>query len=138
MHLCAAPSRHILDFDFGISTAFVVRLLCTLSVQYPEVYLDLMMVDELGILPDDGDASGPTKQGVMMFASFVTFGAVPLLAYIPNETPWVAFMISCVLTTLCLGVLGVSPENPLRFWIRSLLLVPRLCTQCKPNVFQLL
>jgi VIT1/CCC1 family predicted Fe2+/Mn2+ transporter len=89
----------------GVSREDATLVMETL-MKYPEVYLDLMMVDELGILPDDGDASGPTKQGVMMFASFVTFGAVPLLAYIPNETPWVAFMISCVLTTLCLGVLG--------------------------------
>lgn len=43
-----------------------------------------MMVEELGIQMDDGDASGPLRQGIVMFASFVTFGAVPLLAYIPN------------------------------------------------------
>ena len=76
--------------------------------QYPKVFLDLMMVDELGIQPDDGDENAPLKQGIMMFASFITFGAVPLLAYIPNEAPWAAFMISCFLTMMCLAVLGMS------------------------------
>ena len=69
------------------------------------------MVDELGIQPDDGDDNGPLKQGIMMFASFITFGAVPLLAYIPNEAPWAAFMISCFLTMLCLAVLGMCMQR---------------------------
>jgi len=108
----------------GIAVEDATLIMDTL-MKYPKAFLDLMMVEELGIQMDDGDASGPLRQGIVMFASFVTFGAVPLLAYIPNESDWVAFLISCILTTLCLGLLGalkghLSQSRPLYFGIEMI------------------
>lgn len=48
---------------------------------YKEYFVRHMMVQELGQLPPDEDAS-PIKNGVITFVSFMIFGFVPLLAYI--------------------------------------------------------
>eukprot|EP00906_Rhabdomonas_costata_P032116 RCo045267 len=76
-------------------------------MKYPKVFVDLMMIDELGIQPDAGeDEWAPLKQGVIMFVSFITFGSVPLLAYLADLAPSAALLLSCGLTGACLFVLG--------------------------------
>jgi len=47
--------------------------------QYQDIFVDIMMVEELGILMDDED---PWKHGVVTFISFLFFGFIPLIAYI--------------------------------------------------------
>lgn len=74
----------------------------------PKLFVDFMMVEELGILLDLDDPHGPKKQGAVMFASFLLFGAVPLLAYLPGKgqgTDFV-FVVSCFLTMVSLIFLG--------------------------------
>lgn len=74
--------------------------------KYPRVFVDLMMVEELGVIPEEYSPMMPLKQGCIMFCSFVVFGAIPLLAYVPSGGTEPAFGISCMLTALCLAGLG--------------------------------
>jgi VIT1/CCC1 family predicted Fe2+/Mn2+ transporter len=48
----------------------------------PKIFVDIMMVEELGIMPPDDDTSGAWKNGAVTFCSFCIFGCVPLLAYV--------------------------------------------------------
>lgn len=89
----------------GLSEKDAILVIDTF-MKYPKQFVDLMMVDELGIQPEDEDESGPLRSGIIMFIAFVIFGAVPLLAYVPRHTPISAFPLSCLLTILCLAVLG--------------------------------
>ena len=74
----------------------------------PKMFVDFMMVEELGLLVDLDDAHGPKKQGAVMFASFLFFGSIPLLAYLPGKGQGTdaVFIFSCVLTMVSLIVLG--------------------------------
>lgn len=74
----------------------------------PKLFVDFMMVDELRLLVDIDDRTGPLKQGVVMFLSFVIFGCVPLLAYCTGRGEGVdlVFLLSCFLTLLSLVILG--------------------------------
>ena len=45
----------------------------------PEYWVDVMMVEELGILHSDED---PTKNAIVTFFAFVIFGFMPVLPYI--------------------------------------------------------
>ncbi|KPA73524.1 putative mitochondrial hypothetical protein [Leptomonas pyrrhocoris] len=74
----------------------------------PKMFVDFMMVEELGLLVDLDDAHGPKKQGAVMFVSFLVFGAIPLLAYLPGKGQGTdaVFVVSCVLTAISLIVLG--------------------------------
>lgn len=73
-----------------------------------QLFVDFMMVDELGLLVDTEDRTGPMKQGVVMFFSFVVFGCVPLLAYTTGKGQGtdMVFFVSCLLTLASLLVLG--------------------------------
>ncbi|CAJ1028729.1 putative VIT family [Leishmania utingensis] len=74
----------------------------------PKMFVDFMMVEELGLLVDLDDAYGPMKQGVVMFISFVLFGSIPLLAYLPGKGQGtdLVFFVSCFLTMASLVFLG--------------------------------
>ncbi|PWU96410.1 putative Vacuolar iron transporter 1 [Trypanosoma cruzi] len=74
----------------------------------PKLFVDFMMTEELGLLLDLSDVHGPKKQGAVMFISFVMFGFLPLLAYVPGKGRGVdvVFVFSCLLATVSLLVLG--------------------------------
>ncbi|KEG09295.1 integral membrane protein [Trypanosoma grayi] len=74
----------------------------------PKLFVDFMMTEELGLILDLSDLHGPKKQGVVMFASFLIFGTIPLLAYVPGKGKGVdgVFVASCLLATCALVVLG--------------------------------
>ncbi|KAG5501375.1 hypothetical protein JKF63_03187 [Porcisia hertigi] len=73
-----------------------------------KMFVDFMMVEELGLLVDLDDAYGPMKQGVVMFFSFLLFGTIPLLAYLPGKGHGTdsVFFVSCFLTLVSLIFLG--------------------------------
>lgn len=72
-----------------------------------KTWVDIMMVEELGILEDD---EHPLKSALVTFVSFVSFGFVPLLSYV--LAPWIpglaeqAWPVAVGLTGLTLFILG--------------------------------
>lgn len=75
--------------------------------RHKEAWLDIMMVEELGIVESD---ESPLRGAVATFCSFVTFGFVPLAAHLATtfntDLRPRAFVIACVLTALTLFTLG--------------------------------
>lgn len=74
-----------------------------------KMFVDFMMVNELGILMEDDDKNLPLKQGLVMFASFICFGSVPLMAYLfawSGQGLDGVFVASCLMTAVALIALG--------------------------------
>ncbi|OQS03203.1 hypothetical protein THRCLA_04498 [Thraustotheca clavata] len=94
----------------GISTEDANLVVNTLS-KYKEAFVDIMMVEELHLMPVDDDEN-PFMGGLVTFGSFVLFGSVPLFSYLINLLPGVtlsseqALWGSCILTVLTLFMLG--------------------------------
>jgi VIT1/CCC1 family predicted Fe2+/Mn2+ transporter len=71
-----------------------------------ESFVDVMMVEELGILEND---ENPMKNALITFFSFAMFGLVPLVAYLISllfNVKMDDFLIASILTGLTLFVLG--------------------------------
>ncbi|KAG9404848.1 hypothetical protein AC1031_005060 [Aphanomyces cochlioides] len=94
----------------GISTEDAKLVVNTLS-KYKEAFIDIMMVEELNLMPVDED-DNPIIGGLVTFGSFMLFGSVPLLSYLINLIPGIqltsdqALWGSCILTALTLFLLG--------------------------------
>ena len=78
-----------------------------------KLWVDTMMIDELGILPDDN--TSPFKNGIATFLSFSIAGLFPLLPYVilPNQS----FNFSIIFTGLSLFTVGalrtfITKKNP--------------------------
>lgn len=92
--------------DKGISEEDAIMLTSIIS-KYKKAWIDIMMVEELGIIEDN---ESPIKNAFVTFISFSLFGFIPLLAYIvasyisviQNNT----FLIASILTGLTLFALG--------------------------------
>lgn len=73
----------------GIDEAGAKKIVDIISQNY-DTFVDIMMVEELGLMPPDPDDS-PAKNGLVTFTAFVIFGTVPLLPYvieaIVNQNP---------------------------------------------------
>ncbi len=82
------------------------NIVSTLS-KHKEVWVDVMMVEELGIVESE---ESPLKNAVVTFLSFGIFGFIPLLAYVVARlVPGIdnyTFIIACILTGLTLFTLG--------------------------------
>lgn len=94
----------------GLSTEEATTVIDILA-RHKEMFVDLMMVDELGLSPPDED-DAPWKNGVVTFLAFLVFGSVPLwcyvvfyLAKITNERHM--FIACCVCTAATMFLLGV-------------------------------
>jgi len=75
--------------------------------KYKEPWVNVMMVEELGIMQS---AESPLKNAIVTFVSFAFFGFLPLLAFVvsqfvPAFRPY-ALGTGCVLTAATLFVLG--------------------------------
>ncbi|KAG7396327.1 hypothetical protein PHYBOEH_002462 [Phytophthora boehmeriae] len=94
----------------GISTDDAVLVVHTLA-KYKEAFIDIMMVEELNIMPVD-DEDSPLTGGIITFVSFMVFGVIPLLSYLFNLIPGVnmsadaTLYTSCFLTVVTLFLLG--------------------------------
>jgi VIT1/CCC1 family predicted Fe2+/Mn2+ transporter len=106
--------------DKGLPEKDAKVIVETLS-KHEKAWVDVMMVEELGIVESD---ETPMKNAIVTFMSFAIFGLIPVLAYVlalwigvfKNST----FAIACVLTGITLFVLGalkvkVTGKN----WARS-------------------
>lgn len=90
-------------------------------------WVDAMMIDELGMLKDEGN---PLYNGLATLIAFIVAGVVPLLIYLIGLAvpiaPGAAFPISVALSGLALFGLGatkvlVTHQNPLRSGVEMLL-----------------
>jgi VIT1/CCC1 family predicted Fe2+/Mn2+ transporter len=95
----------------------------------PEMMADFMMQYELEMADPRDEV--PWQNGVMTFASFVAFGAVPLLPYLLGGVGRAAFLASCAATFAALFLLGllrwrVSTE-PFHRSVGETLLVGGVC-----------
>jgi len=81
--------------------------------KYKDFFVDIMMAQELELqVPDEDHVQESIREGVVMFLSFATFGAMPLLGYviIPAAFPGLGndslFTAACVVTGFVLFFLG--------------------------------
>lgn len=82
----------------------------TIFSRHKKMFVDLMMVEELGIMPPD-PADSPAKAGVVTMLSFFAFGSIPLWFYIGFyaagwEDKNTMFAIACVSTGISIFLLG--------------------------------
>uniref|UniRef100_A0A7S3ZDZ3 Uncharacterized protein n=1 Tax=Lotharella globosa TaxID=91324 RepID=A0A7S3ZDZ3_9EUKA len=81
----------------------------TTMAKYKDVFINQMMVDELGMIVP-GEDENPWFDGAVTFASFVFFGLFPLLGYLftigSNLSDIELFGVSIALTGVMLFVLG--------------------------------
>jgi DNA damage-binding protein 1 len=77
------------------------RLILSKMAEYPNLFLDHMMVIELEMMPPDPDTN-PVKNGIVTFLSFLLFGSVPLIFYAINRD----IILSCCAAILSLSLLG--------------------------------
>lgn len=78
--------------------------------RHKKMFVDLMMVEELGIMAPDPDDS-PAKSGLVTMFSFFAFGSIPLWFYTGFnaagfEDKNVMFAIACVSTGVAIFLLG--------------------------------
>jgi len=85
------------------------RQLVDILAKHPEAWVDVMMVEELGIVEEQ---ESPVRNALVTFFSFAIFGFVPLVAYVlARVVPFLAantFVVACVLTGLTLFGLGAQ------------------------------
>ena len=95
--------------------------LVRIQSQNKELWVDTMMVHELGLLPDERT---PNRSALATLGSFLAAGSVPLLAYLAGLvlpiTPDVAFATSMILSATALFGLGAAKVLITeRDWFRS-------------------
>ena len=76
-----------------------------LIVRHPALMADLMMAYEFGM--QDPAEESPVLNGLMTFAAFVSFGAVPLLPYFLLPPDMTSFYLSVLSTGMALSALGL-------------------------------
>ena len=79
--------------------------------RHKDLFVDVMMVDELGLSPPDED-DAPWKNGVVTFFSFLAFGSVPLWMYVifyfaGATDKDLMFGLTCGATAMTMFLLGV-------------------------------
>jgi len=94
----------------GMSNEDAVQVVELLS-KHKEIFVDVMMVEELGIIPPD-ESESPAKNGGVTFGSFIGFGCVPLFAYIitlslgMKTEPTVVFAVASSMAAITMFALG--------------------------------
>lgn len=109
-----------LYMDKGITEDDANTMVDILS-KYKDAFVDVMMVEELGILEE---SESPVKNALVTFFSFGIFGFVPLITYVLYQ--WVpgvtldAFLIASLLTGITLFILGAVKATITGMnWIRA-------------------
>jgi len=90
--------------------------------KYPALFVELMLVDELGLMPPD-DTVDPRKNGLASFCSFLFFGCIPLWFYAGfvggRYSSTIMFIVACCGTAFATFLLGAfkSRYTVQRWWI---------------------
>ncbi|CAM9160095.1 unnamed protein product [Discosporangium mesarthrocarpum] len=80
--------------------------------KYDDFFINLMMNEELGLQVPSGGDDDTIKEGFIMFLSFATFGAMPLLGYVvvpfiyPELSINALFIVACAVTGASLFAMG--------------------------------
>ena len=90
----------IYEKEYQVPNNIAVDILTKMSI-YKKLFIDHMMVLELGLLPPD-NSTNPLKNGLFTFLSFIFFGSIPLVFYILTNN--IIGAISSTIVTL--GLLG--------------------------------
>ena len=92
--------------DKGVTREDAITMVDILS-KHKDAFVDVMMVEELGILEN---TDSPIKNALATFLSFFVFGFIPLIAYVLSTfvpgMKSIAFTLAAVLTGTTLFVLG--------------------------------
>ena len=94
-----------------------------LMAKYEDFFVDVMMVEELGLQVPDEDEN-PWFDGLITFSAFVLFGIFPLLAYVLFANMELElgtlFAIACAFTAVMLFALGVfKSQFSGQHWVAS-------------------
>jgi len=87
------------------------KTVINLMADHKDFFVDVMMVEELGLQVPDSD-DNPWFEGFVTFCSFIFFGFFPLAGYcvfpfaFPHLSEHVLFLIACALTGVTLFILG--------------------------------
>jgi len=108
-------------------TAADAKQLVVIKSRNPLRWVDAMMVEELGMLPDDRT---PLRSALAIFSAFVLAGSIPLLVYLLGIfvpiAPGSSFAVSLAMSAAALFILGaakvvVTHRNPLRSGLEMLI-----------------
>lgn len=110
----------------GMEREDAVSVINTMA-KYDSFFVDLMMAQELELqVPEDDHVQESLREGVVMFCSFASFGAMPLLGYViiptlfPDLGEEVLFTSACVVTGFVLFLMGsVKAFFSKQHWIRA-------------------
>lgn len=99
----------------GMSKEDAVTVITT-TAKYKDIFVENMMVDELGLLPhtEDDDPYEAHKKGAVTFGAFVAFGSVPLIVYLAlSSVEWnsdkpITFIIASIATAITMFLLGAA------------------------------
>jgi vacuolar iron transporter family protein len=96
----------------GMSHDDAVLVVETMA-KYKEFFVDIMMCQELELqVPEPNHVQASMKEGVVMFAAFAFFGALPLLGYVvipmlfPHLGAEYLFTSACIITGCVLFFMG--------------------------------
>ncbi len=97
------------------------RAIVEIIARHREAWVDVMMVEELGILASD---ESPMNNALVTFFSFGLFGLVPLLSYVVVRLipglPVNTFGLACTMTAATLFALGALKVKVTgQHWLRS-------------------
>ena len=88
-------------------------LVVNTMAKYHDLFVDVMMVEELGLqVPDEDHANDSRREGLIMFASFALFGSFPLIGYViiptlfPDLESNELFVAACLVTGIVLFLMG--------------------------------
>jgi len=98
--------------------------------RYRDIFVDTMMVEELGLMAVD-PADSPLKNGFVTFGSFLIFGCVPMISYVTavalnshHETASlnVTFYVACGMTLVTMFLLGclTSKFSPSKWYVSGM------------------
>ena len=107
------------------------KMIITKMAKYKELFLDVMMVQELELTMDDPDENYAVD-GLVTFLSFFFFGSVPLLGYailgFTGLSPNALFIFAIFLTCCTLFGLGVFKVRSLSKFLKTDLVLSFLKT----------
>ncbi|KRX10580.1 hypothetical protein PPERSA_05400 [Pseudocohnilembus persalinus] len=96
------------------------KQMVNLLAKNKKVWVDVMMVEELGLIPEE---ESPVKNAIITFFSFCIFGVIPILPYIIGEIgSWEnnLFWWSLGLTIVALWTLGILKSRVTQqSWVKS-------------------